>query len=63
MYNKILKNKAQCKKCGTIIESTFRHDFVECKCGAIFVDGGRDYQRWGGEPEDFIDLSEYEEVE
>jgi len=42
-----LKNKAKCRKCGDVIESKFRHDFVECKCGEIFVDGGKDYFRSG----------------
>lgn len=47
------KNKAKCKLCKTVIESTFRHDMVGCKCGAIFVDGGNDYWRAGGQPEHF----------
>jgi hypothetical protein len=56
---KIIKNKAQCKKCGDIIESKYRHDFVSCKCGSIFVDGGLDYCRSGADNfENFIDLSE-----
>jgi hypothetical protein len=42
-----MKNKAKCLKCKDIIESKSRHDFVECKCGEIFVDGGQDYFRWG----------------
>jgi hypothetical protein len=54
----ILSNKAQCAKCKDIIESTHRHDWVSCSCGAIFVDGGKDYLRRGGNPEDFIELSE-----
>ena len=41
------KNRARCKKCSDIIESKYRHDFVSCKCGAIFVDGGNDYWRCG----------------
>jgi hypothetical protein len=58
---KILHNKAQCKKCGDIIESHYRHDFVSCKCGSIFVDGGLDYCRSGADNiENFIDLSESE---
>ena len=57
---KIKVNKARCKKCGDIIESEFRHDFLPCKCGAIFVDGGKDYCRRGGNPEDFEELSEAE---
>jgi hypothetical protein len=58
---KIIHNKAQCKKCGDIIESKYRHDFVSCKCGSIFVDGGLDYCRSGADNfENFIDLSESE---
>jgi len=57
----ILKNKAQCAKCKDIIESYNRHDFRRCKCGAIFVDGGKDYMRRGGEREDIIELSETDE--
>ena len=53
----ILKNKAQCKICKDIIESTHRHDFVRCKCGEIFVDGGIDYLRRGaGDLDNIIEL-------
>lgn len=55
------KNKARCKKCGDIIESESRNDFVYCSCGAIFVDGGNDYWRGGGYIEDFERI--YEEQE
>lgn len=44
----MLRNIAKCKKCGDIIESKHHHDFVRCSCGAIFVDGGHDYIRRGG---------------
>lgn len=44
---KIVRNAAQCKLCGDVIESTYRHDFVSCSCGEIFVDGGLDYLRAG----------------
>lgn len=37
----------QCPKCRDIIFSEHRHDFRRCKCGAIFVDGGKDYLRYG----------------
>jgi len=57
----ILKNKAQCRKCDDIIESKYTHDFKSCKCGAIFVDGGKEYIRRGGEFEDIIELSETDE--
>jgi len=44
-----LKNKAKCLRCEGIIESESRHDMQSCKCGAIFVDGGQDYWRFGGD--------------
>lgn len=47
MYKRIISNKAKCKKCGEIIESKHVHDFVECKCGNLFVDGGHQYLRRG----------------
>lgn len=57
----LIKNSAQCAKCGDILESKHRHDFVVCSCQSIFIDGGLDYVRYGGKLEDFINLSEYEE--
>ena len=42
---KIIRNSAKCAKCKDEIESTYRHDFKYCKCGAIAVDGGHDYIR------------------
>ena len=45
MQKKIKHNKAQCKLCGDIIESKSVHNFVECSCGEIFVDGGKQYLR------------------
>lgn len=59
---KITKNAAKCRKCGNIIESRHRHDFVWCPCGAIFVDGGLDYLRRGGEFGDLEEMSEYEDT-
>jgi hypothetical protein len=57
----IISNKAQCRSCGEIIESMFRHDFVMCKCGKIAVDGGRAYLKRTGYPYDIIELSESKE--
>ena len=48
-----IKNRARCKKCQDIIESKYRHDFVWCKCKTVFVDGGNDYWRGGGDLEYF----------
>ncbi|MFS0687792.1 hypothetical protein AB1K89_00900 [Sporosarcina sp. 179-K 8C2 HS] len=62
---KVLVNKVRCKKCDDVIESTHSYDFKRCSCGAIFLDGGTDYQRFGwgmdrgegAELEDYIDFS------
>ena len=48
------KNRIRCAKCKDIIESTFRHDCKFCGCGAAMVDGGQNYCRYGGEPENII---------
>ena len=42
---KIIKNAIRCNICGDEIESTNRHDYVRCRCGACAVDGGNDYLR------------------
>jgi ribosomal protein S27AE len=62
MADKIIRNAARCKKCGDVIESKHRHDFVSCKCGAIAVDGGTDYIRWVfNDRDDIEDLCEVED--
>jgi len=45
----IVQNAATCLSCGDFIVSKHRHDFVECTCGAIAVDGGQDYLRREGD--------------
>ena len=42
-----VRTKGRCGKCGAIIESKHRHDFVSCPCDHFFLDGGTDYQRIG----------------
>lgn len=64
---KILRNAAQCAVCKKEITSTHVHDFAVCDCRdeegkwegsiGIFVDGGFDYLRRGGNFENFIDLA------
>lgn len=49
-------NALVCLKCRSLIVSLHRHDFRACECGAIFVDGGNDYHRWGGEPGDYVTI-------
>lgn len=61
---KIIKNSIQCNLCDDTIESTFRHNYVECSCGACFIDGGHDYQRIGFTEEGcYTDLSIIEEID
>jgi len=56
----LLRNAAKCLRCDEEIESRHRHDFVSCRCGDIFVDGGPDYRRFGYRLEaTYEDLSEY----
>lgn len=42
---------ALAKCCKMLIASLHHHDFVRCKCGKSFVDGGTEYRRWGGDIE------------
>ena len=59
---KIIHNRIKCTKCGDVIESYSVHDFKFCSCGAVAVDGGHDYLRRVGNLEDWVDMSETEEV-
>ena len=58
---KIARNAIRCNKCGDEIESVYTHDFKCCSCGAVAVDGGKEYLRRCGERNDFTELSTYEE--
>ena len=59
----ILRNMIKCNSCGDIIESTLWHDYKSCSCGRVSVDGGHDRLRRGvtESPDDYTDLSEFEE--
>ena len=55
---KIIRNAIRCNFCGDEIESTDRHDYVSCRCGACAVDGGHDYLRRCDKDEStFTDIS------
>lgn len=41
-------NVVTCPNCGQTIYSRARHDFRECKCKSVFIDGGFEYTRMGG---------------
>lgn len=45
----------KCKKCGSLIYSYHRHDFKWCSCKTIFIDGGDNYLRCGGNFKYLID--------
>lgn len=49
--------KIQCKLCKNIIQSMYRHDFKFCSCGSIYIDGGTDYTRIGGDMQN-IEMNE-----
>lgn len=56
---KIFSNKIKCNHCGDVIESRTVHEYVECKCGMVSVDGGHEYLKRGftNSPNDLFDLS------
>ena len=54
----IVYSTATCKKCGDVLVSMHRHDYVTCGCdNKTMLDGGTDYQRYGGADLDLVDLS------
>jgi ribA/ribD-fused uncharacterized protein len=46
----------KCLRCNDIIQSLHRHDFKYCFCGAVAVDGGKDYLNISGERTDWLVL-------
>jgi hypothetical protein len=53
----ILSNQAQCVLCGDMPYSAHVHDFRYCECGEMAVDGGMDYIRRLGNPEQRVEMS------
>jgi len=53
----IVSNQAECLKCGDKPFSAHRHDFKRCECGEIAVDGGDEYLRRLGNPNNMKDMS------
>lgn len=51
-------NSARCKSCHATIRSVNRHDYVECPCGELAVDGGSWYLKRLSKTGDYIELSE-----
>jgi len=58
MEKQIILNRVQCKSCGEVLTSYNRHDYKTCGCeNETMVDGGTDYQRYGGKDLDLVDTS------
>ena len=57
----LTKNSVRCLVCNTILESKYRHNYVQCSCpNQTFNDGGLDYNRVGGKDLSLIEnLCEY----
>lgn len=54
----IILNRVQCKSCGEVLTSYYRHDYKTCGCeNETMVDGGNEYQRYGGKDLDLVDRS------
>ena len=45
MTDHIVSNQVRCLSCGDDIFSVHVHDFVQCSCGKVAVDGGNEYIR------------------
>jgi hypothetical protein len=60
---KQVRHAVLCKKCKDTIESTYRHDFKYCSCGAVGIDGGIEAgNQILGNLEDMEDRSMYKAV-
>jgi len=58
MEIQIILNRIQCKECGEVLTSYHRHDYKTCGCeNETMVDGGNDYQRYGGKDLSLVDSS------
>ena len=56
MEIQIILNRVQCKECGEVLTSYHRHDYKTCSCyNETMVDGGTDYQRYGGKDLSLVD--------
>ena len=58
MEIQIILNRIQCKGCGEVLTSYNRHDYKTCGCeNETMIDGGTDYQRYGGKDLSLVDSS------
>jgi len=58
MEIQIILNRVQCRECGEVLTSYNRHDYKTCGCeNETMIDGGTDYQRYGGKDLSLVDSS------
>lgn len=50
---KVTHTWLECLRCGDFVVSQHVHDNRTCQCGACSIDGGMDYVRVSGSPEDY----------
>jgi hypothetical protein len=57
-YIGVPRNRIKCRRCGRVLWSKHRHHFISCRCGAVAIDGGYDYCKRSGNPEDMEEVKE-----
>ena len=58
LKDQIILNRVQCRECGEVLTSYHRHDYKTCSCiNKTMVDGGNEYQHYGGLNLDLVDIS------
>lgn len=57
---RLVCNMMRCNHCMNVLISHHAHDYKECSCGKVFIDGGTDYLRRGYSAiEDYTEMSLY----
>jgi hypothetical protein len=55
----IFENAATCGECGEYVRSNHRHDYRECSCGNVAVDGGSWYAKRVFKTNNFTNIIKY----
>ncbi len=58
-----IKYGIQCKECNDRIFSFYRHDFKCCQCKSTYIDGGDDYFKVSGDPNNVETIIFCEEID
>lgn len=58
MNEETMKQGIKCKKCGDELFSYHRHDFKWCSCKSVAIDGGNDYIKIVGNPDNMETIYE-----